>query len=127
MTSNEEAERLRARFNGVNRAEFARVHHVPGGAAMIYQHITGRRPISIEAAQAYAKGFGCTLEDISQRLADEARAALAISQEGNQQAPSELIGAWELLTLEQRRYFIERIKAKAAENRSVIEQLRNQK
>lgn len=123
LTEHEEVERLRARFIGVNRAEFARLHNVPGGAAMIYQHITGRRPISIEAAQAYAKGFGCKLEDISPRLADEARAALAISQEVDQLAPTELLEAWELLTPEQRQPFIDQIKAKAAENRSIFEQV----
>ncbi|MNQ16948.1 hypothetical protein D3C85_299560 [compost metagenome] len=51
-TIEEEAAALRARFEGVNRAAFARDHHVKGGQAMIYQHITGRRPIGIEAAMA---------------------------------------------------------------------------
>ena len=53
-TIEEEAAALRERFQGVNRAAFARDHEVKGGQAMIYQHITGRRPISIEAAMAYA-------------------------------------------------------------------------
>ena len=68
----EEAERLKARFENVNRAEFARDYHVPGGQAVVYQHITGRRPISREAALAYATGFGCNLEEISPRLAAQA-------------------------------------------------------
>lgn len=42
---------------------------------MIYQNITGRRPISMEAAMAYARGFGCSLEEISPRLAVEASEA----------------------------------------------------
>ncbi len=77
----EEAENLRARFQGVNRAAFARDHHVKGGQAMIYQHITGRRPMNLEAATAYAAGFGCNLGEISPRLAAEAGRAAALSAE----------------------------------------------
>ena len=120
-TTQEEAERLRDRFRGVNRAEFARNNGVPGGAAMIYQHITGRRPISLEAAHAYANGFGCTLDEISPRLADEARKALAISSA--QAAPSDLLAAWDLLTQKQRQDFIAKIKEQAEENRATIEEL----
>lgn len=78
-TIEEEAAALRARFEGVNRAAFARDHEVKGGQAMIYQHITGRRPIGIEAAMAYAEGFGCTLAAISPRLALEAQKAASLS------------------------------------------------
>lgn len=77
----EEAENLRARFQGVNRAAFARDHNVKGGQAMIYQHITGRRPMNLEAATAYAAGFGCSLGEISPRLAAEAGRAAALSAE----------------------------------------------
>ena len=78
-TIEEEAAALRARFEGVNRAAFARDHQVKGGQAMIYQHITGRRPIGIEAAMAYAEGFGCTLAAISPRLAAEAKKAASLA------------------------------------------------
>ena len=37
-TIEEEAAALRERFQGVNRAAFARDHEVKGGQAMIYQH-----------------------------------------------------------------------------------------
>ncbi|WP_175216386.1 S24 family peptidase [Achromobacter deleyi] len=80
-TIEEEATALRERFKGVNRAAFARDHQIKGGQAMIYQHITGRRPISIEAAMAYAAGFKCSLEEISPRLAIEAQKAAALSSE----------------------------------------------
>jgi hypothetical protein len=76
-TTEEEAERLKARFSKVNRAAFARDHNLKGNQAMIYQHITGRRPISLEAALIYAKGFGCNLEEISPRLALEVTDAAA--------------------------------------------------
>jgi len=78
-TIDEEASALRARFEGVNRAAFARDHHVKGGQAMIYQHITGRRPMNMEAAMAYAEGFRCSLAEISPRLAIEAQKAAALA------------------------------------------------
>jgi SOS-response transcriptional repressor LexA len=69
----QEAANLKERFSGVrNRAAFARDFRVPGGQAMIYQHINGIKPISMDAGLAYAAAFGCDLRDISQRLADEA-------------------------------------------------------
>jgi len=83
----EEADRLRARFEGVNRAAFAREHNIKGGQAMIYQHITGRRPIALDAALAYAAAFGCSLQDISPRLASELQKAAKLSP-----TPSEASG-----------------------------------
>lgn len=85
----DESENLRVRFAGLNRAEFARKNNLQGGQSMIYQNITGRRPISMEAAKAYAKGFGCSLEDISPRLAKEAlEAAQHLSQQASPSIPS---------------------------------------
>lgn len=42
---------------------------------MLSQHIKGRRPMNLQAATAYAAGFGVPLEEISPRLAEEVRAA----------------------------------------------------
>ena len=103
-TMEEEARKLSERFEGVNRAEFARDNKVSGGQAMVYQHITGRRPISLDAAQAYAQGFRCTLEEISPRLAMEVRRAASLGERASQisKVPSqtdELQG----LTLEQQK------------------------
>lgn len=64
-----EAENLKRLMEGRNRAEFARDYKIPGGQSMIYQHITGRKPISLECAVAYAIGLGRPLVDISPRLA----------------------------------------------------------
>jgi hypothetical protein len=71
---NDEAETLRKLFEdlqskGGQRKKFADDFGVPGGGAMVYQHVTGRRPISLEAAICYAIGFNRPLEEISQRLA----------------------------------------------------------
>lgn len=71
-TMQEEAQRLRDRFPPeIDRAKFARDHKIPGGGAMVYQHIGARRPISLNAAKAYARAFECSLEDISPRWADK--------------------------------------------------------
>ncbi|MCM2541166.1 hypothetical protein [Burkholderia glumae] len=78
-TLSEEAEHLAERFRGVpNRKEFATDNSIPGGDAMVYQHITAKRPIGREAAIAYAKAFGCGLEEISPRIALEVMAAAAL-------------------------------------------------
>lgn len=61
----QEAASLTRRFEGRNRAAFARETRFPGGQAMIYQNITGRKPISLDGAIAYAKGFACPIAEIS--------------------------------------------------------------
>ncbi|GER16720.1 LexA family protein [Variovorax boronicumulans] len=78
-TPEQEAERLAARFEGVNQAKFAREHQVPGGPSMVSQHIKKRRPLNLEAAVAYAKGFGVPLAEISPRLAAEVAQAESTS------------------------------------------------
>jgi phage repressor protein C with HTH and peptisase S24 domain len=79
-TMEQEAENLKKRFDEIgNRAAFARKHNLKGGQSLIYQHITGRRPISLESAQVYADGFNCKLEEISPRLALEIKNAAARS------------------------------------------------
>jgi SOS-response transcriptional repressor LexA len=86
----EEASRLEARFallksmHRMGQAEFARKYEVPGGASMVSQHIKGRRPINLEAAIAYAKGFNCQVADISPRLANEINKAVNVGIEDNE-------------------------------------------
>lgn len=71
-TTDEEAAKLRERFAKVkNRKKFALDHGIPGGDTMIYQHLDARRPMSQEAAVAYARAFQCGLEEISPRIAQE--------------------------------------------------------
>lgn len=88
-TRAEEAARLKERFKTVqNQAKFAREHSVPGGASMLSQHMSGNRPISMEAAVAYARAFKVPLAEISPRLAKEA-AAIANSITGAGAVPSQ--------------------------------------
>lgn len=82
-SAEQEAERLAARFAGVNQAKFARDHAVKGGASMVNQHIKGRRPLNLEAATAYAVGFGVPLAEISPRLANEVAQAEFANKHAN--------------------------------------------
>lgn len=73
-TAAQEAQNLAKRFaelkqQGVSQAQFARDNDIPGGANFLNQHIKGRRQIGMDSALAYARGLGCTLEEISPRLA----------------------------------------------------------
>lgn len=71
-TTEEEAANLAALFAAVdNKAAFARTHNVPGGASMLSQHISGHRPMSMEAAVAYAHGLGIPIEKVSPRIAKQ--------------------------------------------------------
>lgn len=99
-STEEEAERLRRRFaaaksQGIGQASFARDNAVPGGASMLSQHLSGNRPISLEAAAAYARGFGCSLAEISPRLAKSAAPFVERKSERGPLTP----GAMELAAL----------------------------
>lgn len=80
-SNDEEARRLHERFDAlkkatsIGQAKFARDYDIPGGPSMVSQHIKGRRPLNLEAATAYARGFQCPLSDISPRLAKEVKEA----------------------------------------------------
>ena len=62
---------------------------------MLSQHIKGRRPINLEAALAYAKGFECSLDDISPRLAEEIKQASSLKQK-NAPNSSNGLAEWRL-------------------------------
>lgn len=79
-----EASALKERFQGVNRSKFAREFNVPGGQAMVYQHINAIKPISLEAGLAYAKGFKVPLSKISERLAKSAQKAATFLEQPTQ-------------------------------------------
>ena len=101
----QEAESLRKRFEtlkkdkNMSRMAFAKKFGVPGLSPMIYQHINCIRPINMDAALAYMKGFACSLEEISPRLADEARKAASASRQKTNTA-GESHPAYSLLSYE---------------------------
>lgn len=87
----QESEALRALLDrlkaqkGVTQAEFAKRHKIPGGASMISQHLSTNRPINLEQAISYAKGFQlegleCTVSTISKRLHEEIVRAASLEQ-----------------------------------------------
>lgn len=73
----EEARQLRVRMatwkesTGGTQASFAKDYKFPGGASMISQNLKELRPISIDQARAYMRGFNCTLDEISPTLAQQ--------------------------------------------------------
>jgi SOS-response transcriptional repressor LexA len=78
----QEADNLSRLFLSVsNKAAFARNFKVPGGASMLSQHCSGHRPIGLDAAIAYATGFGVEIVEISPRLAQ--MIALAMGRQSN--------------------------------------------
>lgn len=65
MTS--DADRLKqllARLT-TTKKQFARDAGIPGGDSMVSQHLSGNRPVSVEAAIAYARGLGCSIDEVS--------------------------------------------------------------
>jgi phage repressor protein C with HTH and peptisase S24 domain len=80
-SNKEEADNLASLMKAVNKAQFARQYKMPGGASMISQHISGHRPISLEAAVIYARGLGLSLADISPRLNKEIESAKGFTVE----------------------------------------------
>lgn len=66
-----EAAALETRFKTVkNRTRFAKENGIAGGGSMIYQHIKALKPISLDAALGYAKGFNVPLSEISEYMAE---------------------------------------------------------
>ncbi|RCS59734.1 hypothetical protein [Parvibium lacunae] len=58
------------RANKLTRPVFAKKMNFPGGPNLIYQHMEGLRPISLEAALLYAEGLGVGIEEFSPRIAE---------------------------------------------------------
>lgn len=77
-TPQDECDRLKALLGDRARGAFAAAIGLPGGASMLSQHLSGNRPISLDAGIRYARGFGVDLDQISPRLADEVRAGMQV-------------------------------------------------
>jgi len=99
-TTEQEAANLKRLLAGVkSKGEFARRWNVPGGASMMSQHQSGHRPIGLDAAIAYAKGLGVSLEEISPRLAKKVTSVATSDNASYQEItkPDRLSGALELV------------------------------
>lgn len=71
-TTEHEAENLRKLFGATNQRAFALKHGIPGGPAVVNQHLHGTTKISLLSGLLYAEAFNVPLHHISQRLALEA-------------------------------------------------------
>jgi hypothetical protein len=75
----EERQALAKLLQGREQKAFAAEFGVPGGPSMISQHLSGHRPISLEAAIAYARGLGVPISAFSPRLSNTLLAAQAVA------------------------------------------------
>lgn len=92
-TPQQEADNLARRFEGVNQSAFAKKFEVPGGPSMVSQHIKARRPINMDAAIAYARGFEVALAEISPRLAAQVSSARLEDHSGSDSLSLITVGA----------------------------------
>lgn len=53
----------------VSQAEFGAEHGI-GTQGMVWQYLNGHTPLSLEAAAKFARGLGCTIQDISPTMAE---------------------------------------------------------
>lgn len=83
---------------------------------MLSQHIKGRRPINLDAANAYADGFGCTLDEISPRLAEEVKAAASRTNTGDAALVSKLED-WRLQASDRSQKVIDQLTLLAKKNK----------
>lgn len=68
-----DAERLKRLYqervpSGMSQAEFGAQYGI-GTKAMVWQYLTGYRPLNFEAAAKFARGLRCTIADISPEMA----------------------------------------------------------
>jgi hypothetical protein len=53
---------------GMSQDEFGRTYGI-GSQAMVSQYLLGTRPLNYDAAAKFAKGYGCSIEDICPEMA----------------------------------------------------------
>ena len=58
--------------NDLTQGEFGKKYGI-GTQGMVWQYLSGRRPLNVEAAAKFARGLGCTIYDISPEMAEELR------------------------------------------------------
>jgi transcriptional regulator with XRE-family HTH domain len=91
-----ESAALRALFEawktrtGQSQAQFAGEQGI-GTPAMVWQYLSGHRPLNLEAALKFAAGLGKPIESFSPRLAEQARAASSLSAPGLKSRVTELV------------------------------------
>lgn len=56
----------------LTQGEFGKKYGI-GTQGMVWQYLSGRRPLNLEAAAKFARGLGCTIFDISPEMAEALR------------------------------------------------------
>lgn len=133
MENETDGQRIERLLGSRNKAQFARTHGIAGGGSMISQHISGHRPVALEAAIAYARGLGVSLAEISPKQAaviqDAARETLRSAPAGAQQlktAPPTLAEALEVLGIELARDMPEEVREDVADALAKLARRRGQ-
>lgn len=80
-TRDTERENLRLLLGEREKKAFAREIGLSGGPSMLSQHLSGHRPISLEAAICYASGLGVSIRALSPRLAELLAAAQTLTDQ----------------------------------------------
>jgi transcriptional regulator with XRE-family HTH domain len=75
-----DAERLRRLYDervpkGMSQAKFGELYGI-GTKAMVWQYLTGYRPLNFESAAKFARGLRCTIADISPEMARRLKAEI---------------------------------------------------
>lgn len=78
------------RANKLTRPIFAKKMNFPGGPNLIYQHMEGLRPISLEAALLYAEGLNVKIDEFSPRIAEIARRIAKLADEDKADAKTSM-------------------------------------
>lgn len=73
----EDAERLDSLFKEharVNQTEFGARYGI-GTQGMVWQYLSGRRPLNIKAAEAFSRGLNIPVDEFSPTIAEQIRSA----------------------------------------------------
>lgn len=57
---------------GMSQEEFGEKYDI-GTQGMVWQYLSGRRPLNYDAAAKFARGFGCSIEEICPPMAETLR------------------------------------------------------
>lgn len=108
----EEAQRLRKLWDERShpgQAEFGEKYGI-GNQSAVGQFLRGETPISLKAARGFAQGLGCTIEEFSPRLAQEAAALANLAPAGSLSPQvASLATAIDALTPKGRKWFLETV------------------
>lgn len=109
----EDAARLRKLFDErageISQARFGADYEI-GSQGMVWQYLSALRPLNIDAAVKFARGLGISIDDFSERIAEQIRGAYAVTSAGRRSA-SALPQAFSRLTQTQQRAVITMIES----------------